>query len=290
MKFAYYPGCSLRATGLEYDESTHAVFGALDVELAELKDWSCCGASSGHSLSHMAAEALPARNIALAQEINLDLLAPCAACFNRLKVADYTLQTDEARRDEIQRAIGFEYSGMTQVRNPLDLIVNEIGLARVSALVKRRLGELRLVSYYGCLLVRPPKVVKFDEPDHPQSMNKLLAALGAEPVDWAYATVCCGGSLSLTRPRIAARLVGDLIAHAREVGAQAMVTACPLCQINLEMRQNGTCPKMPIIYFTELIGLALDLPDTRAWCSKHLIDPRGVVEPWAAPCVTHAVR
>lgn len=278
MKFAYYPGCSLHATGIEYDESTRAVFRALDVGLDELDGWNCCGASSGHSLSALAATALPARNIALAQEANLDLLAPCAACFNRLKVAEHTLKTDLARRYEIERAVGFEYKGTTRVRNPLDLIVNEIGLTRVRALVQRRLGELRLVSYYGCLLVRPPKVVEFDEPDHPHLLDKLLAALGAEPLDWAYATGCCGGSLSLTRPRIVTRLVGDLVAHAREVGAQALVTACPLCQMNLEMRQDGKSPKMPVIYFTELIGLALGLKESGTWWSKHLIDPRGVLD------------
>lgn len=214
MNLAYYPGCSLHATAVEYDESTRAVFRALDVGLTELRDWNCCGASSGHSLSAFAAVALPARNIALAQNANLDLLAPCAACFNRLKVAEHTLKTDTARRDELERTLGFRYAGTTRVRNPLDLIVNEIGLARVRAQVKHRLGELRVVSYYGCLLVRPPKVVEFDDPDHPRLLDKLLAALGAEPIDWAYATVCCGGSLSLTRPKIVKRLVGDLIAHA----------------------------------------------------------------------------
>jgi heterodisulfide reductase subunit B len=284
MEYAYYPGCSLHATGIEYDESTRAVFRALDVGLTELDDWNCCGASSGHNLSAFAALALPARNIALAQKTNLDILAPCAACFNRLKVAEHALKTDRARRDKIESTLGFEYSGSTRVRNPLDLIVNEIGLARVRALVQHRLGEMRVVSYYGCLLVRPPKVVEFDDPDHPCLLDKLLAALGAEPIDWAFATGCCGGSLSLTRPRIVTRLVSDLVAHAREVGAQALVTACPLCQMNLEMRQDGKGPKMPVIYFTEVIGLALGLRESAGWWSKHLIDPQGVVGKYA---VTH---
>jgi heterodisulfide reductase subunit B len=281
MKFAYYPGCSLHATGIEYDESTRAVFRALEVGLAELDDWSCCGASSGHNLSALAAVALPARNIALAQKENLDLLAPCAACFNRLKVSEHTLKTDPARRVEIERALGFEYSGSIRIRNPLDLIVSDIGLARVRALVRHRLSDLRLVSYYGCLLVRPPKVVEFDDPDHPLLLDRLLAALGAAPIDWAYATVCCGGSLSLTRPKIVRRLVSDLVAHAREVGAQALVTACPLCQMNLEMRQDGKSTQMPVIYFTELIGLAFGLRESAGWWSKHLIDPQGVVGKYA---------
>ncbi len=283
MKYAYYPGCSLHATGIEYDESTRAVLRALGVELEELEDWNCCGASSGHSLDALAAVALPARNIALGQKTGHDLLAPCAACFNRLKVAEHALKTDAARRDQIERAIGFTYTAASRIRNPLDLIANEVGLTRVRALVKRRLNGLRLVSYYGCLLVRPPEVVEFDDPEHPRLLDKLLAALGAEPLDWAYATVCCGGSLSMTRPKIVTRLVGDLIAHAREVGAQALVTACPMCQMNLEMRQEGKGARLPVLYFTELIGLALGVPESADWWGKHLIDPRGVIDKHVRP-------
>lgn len=280
MKYAYYPGCSLHATGLEYDQSTRAVFRALGVELEELEDWNCCGASSGHSLSGIAATGLPARNIALAQKVNLDMLVPCAACFNRVKSAEYSLKTNVSERHEIERAVGFEYTGAVAIRNPLDVIATEIGFDQVRQAVKRPLRDLRLVSYYGCLLVRPPEVVQFDDPEHPVLLDQLLSALGAEPVDWAYATVCCGGSLSLTRAKIANKLVDDLVAYAREVNAQAMVTACPLCQMNLEMRQTKD-EKMPVIYFTELMGLALGLQDSRSWWGKHLIDPRRLVSRYA---------
>lgn len=283
MDLAYYPGCSLHATAIEYDESTRKILSALDVNLQELEDWNCCGASSGHSLSALAAVALPARNIRLAQKANLDLLTPCAACFNRLKVAELALKLNPARRLELERALDFEYRGTTRIRNPLDLIVNEIGLARVRVLVQHPLTELRVVSYYGCLLVRPPRTVGFDDPERPRLLDKLLAALGAEPIEWPYATACCGGSLSLTRPQVVTRLVSDLIAHAREVGAQALVTACPLCQMNLEMRQNEKRTKMPAIYFTELVGLAFGLPESDRWWNKHLIDPKPVVERYMMP-------
>src|SRR5512142_599221 len=159
MKYAYYPGCSLHATGLEFDHSTRAVFRALGVELEELQDWNCCGASSGHSLSGIAATGLPARNIALAQKVNLDLLVPCAACFNRVKAAEHSLKTNDSERHAIEQAVGFEYTGTVVIRNPLDVIANEIGLAQVQEAVKRPLSDLRVVSYYGCLLVRPPDVV-----------------------------------------------------------------------------------------------------------------------------------
>lgn len=280
MKYAYYPGCSLHATGLEFDHSTRAVFSALGVELEELQDWNCCGASSGHSLSGVAATGLPARNIALAQKVNLDLLVPCAACFNRVKTAEHSLKTNDSERHEIEQAVGFEYTGTVAIRNPLDVIANEIGFTKVQKAVKRPLSDLRVVSYYGCLLVRPPEVVQFEDPEHPVLLDQLLATLGAEPIDWAYATVCCGGSLSLTRAKIVNKLVDDLVDHARDVGAQAMVTACPLCQMNLEMRQTGAA-KMPVIYFTELMGLALGLKDSRSWWGKHLINPSRLVSRYA---------
>ncbi len=277
MKYAYYPGCSLHATGLEYDRSAQAVLKTLGVELDELEDWNCCGASSGHSLSSRAASALPARNIALAQKTGLDLLIPCAACFNRLKSAEHSLKTDPAERQKIERTVNFQYTGAVQIRNLLDVVANEIGMDTVRRAVKRPLTDLRVVGYYGCLLVRPPQVVQFDDPEHPELLDELLDTLGAKPVDWAYATVCCGGSLSLTRAKIVNKLVDNLVAHAREVGAQAMVTACPLCQMNLEMRQAKSTDRLPIIYFTELMGLAFGLPETKTWWGKHLIDPRNVV-------------
>jgi heterodisulfide reductase subunit B2 len=276
MKYSYYPGCSLHATGLEYDHSTRAVFRALGVDLDELEDWNCCGASSGHSLSASAATALPARNIAIAQKTGLDLLVPCAACFNRLKVAEHALKTDAAERQAIEQAVGFEYGGTLRIRNPLDVIANEIGLAQVGKMIKRPLTDMRVVGYYGCLLVRPPEVVQFDDPEHPQLLDGLLDRLGAKPLDWACATTCCGGSLSLTRVKIVNKLVDDLVARAREAGAQAMVTACPLCQMNLEMRQTAA-GKMPVVYFTELMGLAFGLPERAGWWSKHLISPQELV-------------
>lgn len=281
MKYAYYPGCSLHATGLEYDRSARAVLKTLGVELDELADWSCCGASSGHSLSGKAASALPARNIALAQKTGLDLLIPCAACFNRLKSAEHSLRTDPAERAKIEQTVNFQYTGATRIRNLLDVVANEIGMDAVRRAVKRPLADLRVVGYYGCLLVRPPQVVQFDDPEHPQLLDALLDTLGATAVDWAFATVCCGGSLSLTRAKIANKLVDNLVAHAREVGAQAMVTACPLCQMNLELRQTQSADKLPIIYFTELMGLAFGLPESQSWWGKHLIDPRTVVASYA---------
>jgi heterodisulfide reductase subunit B len=277
MEFSYYPGCSLHATGLEYDASTRAVFNALGVKLIEIEDWVCCGASSAHSVSADLAVNLPAINIALAQEAaHGDLLAPCAACFNRTKAADYALRNEPIRRKQIEEAVSFSYTGNVHVRNPLDVVINDIGLETIAGKVTRQLTSLKVVSYYGCLLVRPPHLMKFDNPEHPVVMNQILGKLGADVKDWSYAVDCCGGSASLPRVDIATRLVSNLARHAREAGAQAIVTACPLCQMNLEMRQAGKA-HVPIFYFTELMGLAFGLPEARSWFGKHLINTTPVL-------------
>lgn len=278
MEFSYYPGCSLHATGVEYDASTRAVFEALGVKLFELDDWVCCGASSAHSTGGDLAINLPTINIAIAQEAGHgDLIAPCAACFNRTKAADYVLRHDAARRARIEDAVDFKYTGRVQVRNPLDVVINDIGLATIAGKVTRPLKGLKVVSYYGCLLVRPPKLMEFDNPEHPIVMNRILQTLGADVKEWSYAVDCCGGSASLPRADIATKLVTGLAEHAREAGAEAIVTACPLCQMNLEMRQSNR-PQVPIFYFTELMGLAFGLPGVPGWLSKHLIEPTGILK------------
>lgn len=278
MDFSYYPGCSLQATASEYDDSVRAVFTALDIRLHELDDWNCCGASSAHSLNRRLSLALPARNLALAQAAGLDLVMPCAACFNRHKTADFSLRTNGEQRAFIEEAVGFTFSGTVTVRPLLAVIGQLIGLERVQARVTRPLSGLKVVGYYGCLLVRPPEVTQFENPENPTLLDQILTALGAEARPWSYATECCGGGLSLTKSGVAGRLVDRLVARAREAGAEAMVTSCPLCQINLEMRQNKAGQPMPIFYFTELIGLAFGLAEARSWWSKHLIDPSGLLQ------------
>ncbi|MCS7248095.1 MAG: CoB--CoM heterodisulfide reductase iron-sulfur subunit B family protein [Anaerolineales bacterium] len=271
--YTYYPGCSLESTACEYDASVRAVFQALEVELHELEEWNCCGASSAHSVNPLLALALPARNLALAQPIGYDLVMPCAACFNRHKSADHALRHDPERRKELEEIVGFTYQGNVAVRPLLEVLTVGVGFERIGERVTRPLEGLKAVGYYGCLLVRPPDVTQFENPENPSLMNQLLETLGAKAVEWSYATECCGGGLSLTKSSVAARLVNRLAERAREAGAEAIVTSCPLCQINLEMRQSGK-QKMPVFYFTELMGLAFGLPEAEAWWSKHLIEPR----------------
>lgn len=273
MIYSYCPGCSLHSTGLEYGLSTRAVFDHLGLELNEINGWNCCGASSAHTLNHTLAYALPARPLALAQESGRDLVTPCAACFNRLRGTDYAMRNDSPLRAEIESIIGFKFTGAINVRPLLAVLYEDFGLEKISAQVKRSLNGLKVVTYYGCLLVRPPQITQFDDPDDPHVMADLLRAIGAQVMSWSYATDCCGGSLSLSRSDVVKNLVSRLVMRAREAGADALVTACPLCQVNLEMRQTVE-PKMPTFYFTELLGLAFGLSDAEKWWGKHLIDPR----------------
>jgi heterodisulfide reductase subunit B len=249
------------------------VFAALEVGLNELEDWNCCGASSAHSLNHLLSLALPARNLALAQRAGRDIVMPCAACFNRHKTADYALRSDPGKRAFLEETAGFSFAGSVAVRPLLDVVCRDIGLEAVRARVQRPLQGLKVVGYYGCLLVRPPEITQFENPENPTLMNRLLEALGAVAIPWSYATECCGGGLSLTKSSLAGRMVSRLAERAREAGAQAIVTSCPLCQVNLEMRQPGGAPRLPIFYFTELIGLAFGLAKAEDWWEKHLIDP-----------------
>ena len=273
MRYSYYPGCSAHSTGLEYSLSTEAALRQLDVELEEIEGWNCCGASSAHALNHRLALTLPARNLALAQKAGGDLLIPCAACYNRLKGAELALRSNSEARAEIEADVGFNFTGQVRIRPLLAILHEDFGPQRVAAETRRPLSGLKVVPYYGCLLVRPPRVAQFDDPDDPRLMASLLRAAGAEVMPWSHATDCCGAGLSLPRSDAVYRLVGRLAERAREADAEALVTACPLCQVNLEMRQPAR-PRLPAFYFTELLGLAFDLPEARRWWPKHLIDPR----------------
>jgi heterodisulfide reductase subunit B len=277
LEYSYYPGCSLHSTAREFNESTQAVFQALGVELTELADWNCCSAASATTLDYPLSLALPGRNLAIAQAAGRDVVIPCTACYNRHKGAELELQRHAGRAQQIEAAVGFEYRGGFEVRSLLDVLANEVGLDALRRRVRKPLAGLKVVGYYGCLLLRPAEVTRFENPENPVLLGRLLEALGADVKPWSYATDCCGGDQTLVRPEIAQRLVGKLVDHAREAGVQAIVTVCPLCQVSLEMRQPSAVTPMPLFYFTELIGLAFALPESHAWWKKHLISPTSLL-------------
>lgn len=273
--YAFYPGCTLHSTGLEYGRSTRLVCDALEIALQEIEGWNCCGASSGHSLGHLLADALPARNLLLAQPLARDIAIPCAACYGRLSSADRRLRADAEFRQEMEQAIGLAYEQSARPRALIDIIASDIPAEEWGAHVHTPLAGLEPVSYYGCLLLRPPETAGgWDDIEHPVKMDGLLRALGASPRRWTYGTDCCGASMTMNRTDVVVHLVGRLVDAAAEAGANCIVTACPLCQANLDGRQGTGRAHLPTFYFTELIGLAMDIPGITPLFRRHIVDPR----------------
>ncbi len=277
MKVSYYPGCSLHGTAKEYDQSVRAVSRALGIELKEVDDWSCCGATSAHSTNFKLSIALPARNLVAAEKDALDVMVPCAACFNRFKTAEHHLKADKQLKGEVEEIIGGKYHGGIAIRNPIDIIFKDIGLDALEGKVKKPLKGLKPVSYYGCLLLRPPEICEFDDYENPVILDKILDALGADARLWSYKTDCCGGSLTISRTDIVAKMVSKIMTMAREAGANCVVTACPVCMANLDMRASDNV-RLPVFYFTELIALALGLQGPETWFKLHNVDPRPLMK------------
>ncbi len=274
---AYYPGCSLHATSPEFNHSTQAVCQALDLELIEPKGWLCCGSSAAHRADPEAALRLPMQNLALIEQSGFEeVTMPCAACFNRHKTALHEIRQESDRRQWVDQKIGYDYQDEVRVSTLSQAILEHVGMEQVVSRVKKPLKDLRVVCYYGCLLTRPPEVTGASHPENPTDMDELMSALGAEVLDWSYKTTCCGAAHSLTRPDIVLNLSGSLIEHAREAGAEAIVVACPLCHTNLDARQfqMKLDDAMPVLYFTQLMALALDLPAKAAALQKNMVDPR----------------
>ncbi|MDP3142650.1 MAG: CoB--CoM heterodisulfide reductase iron-sulfur subunit B family protein [Candidatus Omnitrophota bacterium] len=277
MKVSYYPGCSLHGTAKEYDLSVRSVSRALGIDLEEIEDWSCCGASSAHNTNFKLSIALPARDLITAEKKAQDVMVPCAACFNRLKTTEHHLCHDPALKAEVEEIVGGRYQGSVAIRNPIDIIVKEIGLEALSAKVVKKLAGLKPVSYYGCLLLRPPEVCHFDNAENPVLLDKILTALGAEARPWSFKTDCCGGSLTISKTPIVTKMVDKLMAMAREAGANCLVTACPICTANLDMRPSAG-KELPVFYFTELAALAMGQEGTEGWFKLHRTDPRPLLQ------------
>jgi heterodisulfide reductase subunit B len=241
--------------------------------LVELDDWNCCGASSAHSISHELGLALPGRNVALAQEAGLDMVIPCPACYQHCRDADIKMREDEAWREKMERLLNFRYEGRVRARHLLEVLSTDLDEDELKQKVTRPLKGLKVASYYGCVLVRPPELTGWDDPEHPVTMDRLMAVLGAEPVDWSYKVDCCGASLTLSRGDIVAELSTKIAEGAVEAGADCIVSACGMCEINLDTRQ-ALRKKVPIFYFTELMALAFGLPKVEKWLGRHSVDPR----------------
>ncbi len=276
----YYPGCSLHSTSAEYDLSVRAVFKHLGVNLYEPEGWICCGTSPAHSTDHVLAAALPMQNMAIFEKAGLDkVMMPCSACYSRFKAAVYDFQRNEELAKAVEEKTGYEYKGGIQVLHLLEAL-EDVGLDKIAGKVTRPLEGLKVVSYYGCLITRPPKIVQAPHYEYPVIMDRLVEVTGAKSLDWSYKTYCCGGSVTLSKTEAVLGMIRRIIEDAHNVGAQAIVVACPLCQINLDTRQNllGLDYQMPVIYITQLLGLAFGLKPEELGFQKHFIDVTPVLK------------
>ena len=276
-KFAYYPGCSLHGTAKEYDVSTRAVCKKLGIELVEVPDWNCCGASSAHSLDKELALLLPGRNLKIIEEQGLDVVIPCSACFSRTKTCLNFLEKETSLRSNIEKKLNYKFKRKIKVYNLVEFFVEILGLDEIKRNIKYSLKGINTVSYYGCLLVRPQEIAPIDDKENPQFLDQLISAVGVTSIDWPFKTECCGASLSLSKSGLVREIVGDMVNWAKESEIDAIITACPLCQANLEMRQTKE-QNMPVFYFTEILGLALGLKEVTSSFKDHLIDNQKLLE------------
>lgn len=284
MKYAYFPGCSLHGTAKEYNMSTLEVCSDIGIELKEIKDWNCCGASSAHATNHFLSVALPARNLGIAEQEGLDVVAPCAACFNRLVESDYEIRNNEEMRKKVIEETGINYNSSIKIYSLVEAVLNEIRETDISHKFKKSLNKMKIASYYGCLLVRPNKITKFDDPENPQSIDNVVKVCGGEVIDWPFKTECCGASFSLSKKEVVLKLTNDILNMAKLSGAECIVTACPLCQSNLDMRQKevekmyGVEYNMPIFYITQLIGLALGKDPKKLGLDTHYVNTMNLLQ------------
>ena len=282
MKLAYFPGCSAESTARDMHMSSLAVAKALGIELVEPEGWSCCGATAGHQTDRVLTTSLSAANLTKVQDMGLDMVLNCAACFGRMKMANHELQ-DPDMRQKVAEAVGRDYDGSVNVRHLLDVLLHDVGLDPIKAAVKKPLNGLKVASYYGCLMVRPADVMQFDDPENPTCMDDLVEAMGGEPLDWPHKVECCGGGLSLTRTDLVVSLSDKIVTMAKAEGADCIVVACPMCQVNLDMRQidikkqSGRDHNVPILYITQLLGLALGFAPDQLGLNKLMVAPDPVV-------------
>lgn len=278
MEIGFYPGCSLKGTSSEYAQSTLAIAKAFDINLVEIEDWNCCGATAAHNINHELATALPARILALAEKQGLtEIVVPCAACYNRLSVAQHEINEKPELKERVSEITGMPIQGNVKILNVMQFVLKYTADKIEEKVVKP--FEHKVVCYYGCLLVRPHEILQFDRLEDPQSMDNLMRKIGAESMDWGYKTECCGAGFSVSRTDIVAKLSGRIVKDASDRGAEAIIVACPMCQSNLDMRRPHinsylqTQIDTPVLYITQAIGLAIGLDRNALGLKKLFVAP-----------------
>ena len=279
VEIGYYPGCALHGSSNDYEASVRACMKKLQVELKELDDWICCGATAAHNLNKKLAVALPARNLAIAERDGIgEVLAPCPMCSMELIQVRNKLRESESLRQEMSDIVESPVSGTTEVLNLIQ-IFQQVGQENIAKAAMKKLEGYKPACYYGCLLTRPAQDLQFDDCEQPSSMETLLQSLGAEPVEWNYKTECCGGGLTLADDSVVIDLTGKILHNAKKHGANCMVVACPMCHVNLDMKQSAIEKKrnesfqLPVYYLSDLVGLALGLSVQELRLDKHFVKP-----------------
>ncbi|KAF0232460.1 MAG: heterodisulfide reductase subunit [Desulfovibrionaceae bacterium] len=291
--FAYYPGCSGLGTSMEYDSSTRAVCKALFVELHDVPDWSCCGSSPAHTVDHVLSAALSARNLAKVESTGREtVITPCPSCLTNLRTAGHRMEKPEFRA-RVNSLLDTPCKGDVQAKSVLQILVEDVGLEMIAASVQKPLKGLKVAPYYGCIMNRPPEIMQFDDHENPMAMDRILAALGAEVVPFPLKVECCGASYGVARKDVVARLSSKLLDTAVGLGADMMATACPLCQMNLDLRQeqasqhSGRAYSMPVLYFTQLMGMALGVAEAELGFDKLCVSPDRAFEAMAASTIAN---
>ena len=276
MKLGFYPGCSLEGASKEYNESVVALAKKFGIELVSVPDWNCCGATAAHNLDKELSLALPARNLALAEQAGItEIVVPCAACYSRFSVTHHELMHDETLRTKINAATGMEYKGGLVILNVLQFIQKYILDKIEEKIVKPQ--TFKSACYYGCLLVRPNNILKFDRTEDPQIMDEVMKKIGSTPLDWAFKTECCGAGFSVSFTETVARLSGKIVEDAAVRGADAIIVACPMCHSNLDMRRPeinnylGQKTTIPVIYITQALGLAVGINEKELGLQRHFV-------------------
>lgn len=270
---------------MEYERSTRAVCEAVGINLDEIPDWSCCGSTPAHTVDHTLSAALSGRNLGLAAKQGHDcVLTPCPSCLTNLKTAGKHMAESETFKEKVNRLLDEPLETIPDTKSVLQVLFEDLGPDALAKKVARPLKGLKVVTYYGCILTRPPGLMDFDSEENPISMDKLMQAAGAEVLQFPLKTECCGASHGVARRDLVMRLSGKLLDMADSLGADAVVTACPLCQMNLDLRQgqvnsaNNASYRLPIFYYTQLLGWALGLPDASLGLDKLCVDPRPALQ------------
>jgi len=284
MKIPYYPGCSQTGSAREYDMCTRECMAGLGIELLEIDDWSCCGSTPAHTVDHSLAAALSARNLERVEAMgHKRVTTPCPSCLTNLKTAEHRLSRKDFR-EKTNQLLDRPYEGGVTTKSVLQIIFEDYGVEALKARAVKKLKGLSLAPYYGCIMNRPPEIMRFDHHENPVAMDKIVEALGAEAAPFPLKVECCGAAYGVPRSDVTARLTARLLDAVEDCGADAVVTACPLCHMNLDLRQSQVNRKqrrgfnIPILYITQVIGLALDIAPEKLGMDLHAVDPRPLLK------------